>query len=309
MWNGVDLWPKDWEEDEHDFCVVEKADEHELQHDWKFPGVCESFVDPQADNKYDQCNDTRTRVSWWDSFDFSVLKGFLFFSDILSIAAAASPGILLDIKWQEDADEIENDVDVVGSKKEANDKGRYKYDPIELALRCNKCILTQNCNKTGPDTSENDEDKWRVVPLLVCVGFFQKKSDVSEQNCIGKGVEECHGKCVGNVGGDKIVGEDLLGGLVAGYHFKQLVNNFHECRVMRMHDISQVELETKQDQLEIISEVDASFVMVWHIAIKELHVDLVFRDREMRLVSWFCLFGNGDWLCFWHYLVLLIFLV
>jgi hypothetical protein len=30
MWNGVDLWPKDWEEDEHDFCVVEKTDEHEL---------------------------------------------------------------------------------------------------------------------------------------------------------------------------------------------------------------------------------------------------------------------------------------
>jgi hypothetical protein len=29
-----------------------------------------------------------------------------------------------------------------------------------------------------------------------------------------------------------------------------------------MHDISQVELETKQDQVEIISEVDASFAMV-----------------------------------------------
>ena len=159
-------------------------------------------------------------MSWWDSFDFSVLKRFLFFSDIGSVVGTASPGILLDIKWQEDADEIENDVDVVGSKKEANDKGRYKYDPIELALRCYKCILTQNCNKTGPDTSENDEDKWRVVPLLVCVCFFQKESYVGEQNGIGQGVEECHGKCVGNVGGDKIVGEDLLGGLVAGYHFK-----------------------------------------------------------------------------------------
>jgi hypothetical protein len=74
-----------------------------------------------------------------------------------------------------------------------------------------------------------------------------------------------------------------------------------------MHDISQVELETKQDQVEIISEVDASFAMVWHIAIKELHVYLVFRDREMRLVPWFCLFRNCDGLCFWHYLVLLIF--
>jgi hypothetical protein len=30
MWNGVDLGPKDWKEDEHDFCVVEKTDEHEL---------------------------------------------------------------------------------------------------------------------------------------------------------------------------------------------------------------------------------------------------------------------------------------
>jgi hypothetical protein len=81
-------------------------------------------------------------VSWWDSFDLPVLKQFLLFSDIGSIVAAASPGILLDIKWQEDADEIENDVDVVGSKEETNNKGRYKYDPIELALRCYKGILT-----------------------------------------------------------------------------------------------------------------------------------------------------------------------
>ena len=142
MRNGVDLWPKDWEEDEHDFCVVEKTDEHELQHDWKCPGVCVSFVDPEANNKYEQGNDTGTGVSFWDSFDLPVFKQFLFFSDIGSIVAAASPGIFLDIKWQEDADEIENNVNVVGSKKEANNKGRYKYDPIELALRCYKRILT-----------------------------------------------------------------------------------------------------------------------------------------------------------------------
>lgn len=75
-----------------------------------------------------------------------------------------------------------------------------------------------------------------------------------------------------------------MGGLVAGHHFKQLVDYFHECRVMRMHDIPQVELKTKQDQLEIISKVNASFSMVRHIAIEELHVYLVFRDREMRFV-------------------------
>ncbi len=33
MWNRVNLRPKHWKEDEHDFCVVEKPDEQELQHD------------------------------------------------------------------------------------------------------------------------------------------------------------------------------------------------------------------------------------------------------------------------------------
>jgi hypothetical protein len=73
-----------------------------------------------------------------------------------------------------------------------------------------------------------------------------------------------------------------------------------------MHDIPQVELKTEQDQLEITTKVDASFPLVWHIAIEELHVDLVIGDREMSLVSGFGLFGNHYGLCFRHDLVFLI---
>jgi hypothetical protein len=46
----------------------------------------------------------------------------LFFHDIRSNVGAASPGVFFDIKGQEDADEIENDIDVVGPEEETDDK-------------------------------------------------------------------------------------------------------------------------------------------------------------------------------------------
>ena len=65
-----------------------------------------------------------------------------------------------------------------------------------------------------------------------------------------------------------------------------------------MHPIPQIKLEAKEDEFEIATKVNASFLVFGHFSIEELHVDFVLRYREMCLVSGVVLFGDGDGLCF-----------